>query len=98
MIRKVVPGVAIKRARFSAVTQTDVWNAFRNLVEPNKYESDAVNYRQEVDLRLGVAFTIFQSLTLQNSVGVSGVTLSLSRPSATAPASSPPSGSLSIGT
>lgn len=75
IIKRVVPGVKVKRARFSAVTSTDVWNAFRNLVEPNKYESDAVNYRQEVDLRLGCAFTIFQSITLQNSVGVSGVNI-----------------------
>ena len=79
IIRSVAPRIQIKRARFSAVTFTDVWNAFNNLVEPNKYEADAVNYRREVDLRLGVSFTIFQTLTLQSGIGSQGVDMGLLR-------------------
>ena len=35
----------IARARFAAVTPQDIWNAYQHLVQPNKKEADAVNYR-----------------------------------------------------
>ena len=56
----------IKRARFSAVTPTDIWNAYNNLVEPNHLEADAVNYRIEIDFRTGCAFTRYQTTTFQS--------------------------------
>jgi DNA topoisomerase-3 len=40
-----------------------------NLGRPNKYLSDAVRVRQEVDLRTGAAFTRFQTLSLGPVLG-----------------------------
>lgn len=62
---KVNPRLRIKRARFSAVTATDVWNAYQALVDPNKLEADAVNYRIEVDFRSGCTFTRYQTIVFQ---------------------------------
>ena len=61
------PRLKIQRARFSAVTPTDIWNAYNNLVRPNNLEADAVNYRIEIDFRTGCAFTRFQTVTFQSS-------------------------------
>ncbi|CAN0870631.1 DNA topoisomerase 3-beta [Linum grandiflorum] len=49
----------IHRARFSSVTEKDISKAIDNLVEPNKDEALAVDARQEIDLKVGVAFTRF---------------------------------------
>ena len=55
----------MQRARFSALTLTDVRRAINNLVAPNQLEAMAVDARQEIDLRIGASFTRFQSLLLQ---------------------------------
>jgi DNA topoisomerase-3 len=57
-----VPGAAVLRARFSAVTAHDVRAALGSLGVPNECEARAVDARQELDLRIGVAFTRFQTL------------------------------------
>lgn len=44
----------IYRARFSEITGTSVFRALNNLERPNKNISDAVDVRQELDLRTGV--------------------------------------------
>ena len=56
----------VLRARFSAVTHRDVQHALSHLVAPNRKQADAVDARQEADLRLGAAFTRFQTVCLQN--------------------------------
>jgi DNA topoisomerase-3 len=43
----------------------DIHNAMRTLTPPNPHLRDAVEARQEIDLRIGAAFTRFQSLRLQ---------------------------------
>ncbi|KZC11859.1 PREDICTED: DNA topoisomerase 3-alpha [Dufourea novaeangliae] len=61
----VKPNIRIYRAKFSEITQASVSRALQNLCEPDKAISDAVDVRSELDLRIGAAFTRFQTLRLQ---------------------------------
>lgn len=62
---KLKPGAPIRRARFSALSSSEIRRAMDNLGIPNLNESLSVDARQELDLKLGVAFSRFQSRYLQ---------------------------------
>ncbi|XP_076865277.1 DNA topoisomerase 3-alpha [Brachyhypopomus gauderio] len=63
--KAVKPNIQVFRARFSEITPTSIRRACESLTEPDINVSDAVDVRQELDLRIGAAFTRFQTLRLQ---------------------------------
>jgi DNA topoisomerase-3 len=60
------PRIDIYRARFSALITRDILRTLQHPDRPNPHFNDAVEARQEIDLRLGAAFTRFQTKRLQN--------------------------------
>ncbi|KAJ6810794.1 putative DNA topoisomerase 3-alpha isoform X1 [Iris pallida] len=56
----------IWRARFSALIDREIYESVQNLVRPNKLFADAVDARQEIDLRIGASFTRFQTMLLKD--------------------------------
>ncbi|RNF24879.1 putative DNA topoisomerase III [Trypanosoma conorhini] len=67
VVRAVNRGIRVCRARFSALTKRDLFLAVRNLQAPNKALSDAVEARQEIDLRIGAVFSRFQTIKFRDA-------------------------------
>ena len=65
--RAVRRNVDVYRAQFSEMTAPAISRAINNLARPNKMISDAVDARSELDLRIGAAFTRFQTLRFQKA-------------------------------
>ncbi|XP_041863568.1 DNA topoisomerase 3-alpha isoform X2 [Melanotaenia boesemani] len=63
--KAVKPNVQVFRAKFSEITPASIRRACETLTEPDANISDAVDVRQELDLRIGASFTRFQTLRLQ---------------------------------
>lgn len=59
------PNIRVFRAKFSEITSAAVFRALNNVVEPDLRQSQAVDVRSELDLRIGAAFTRFQTLRYQ---------------------------------
>ena len=55
----------VYRAKFSSITESAVLKAFGSLGHPDWNESRSVDARMELDLRIGCAFTRFQTMTFQ---------------------------------
>ena len=51
-----IPG-STYRANFSALTNQELSYAYNNLGHPDKYQAMSVDARQELDLKIGVAFS-----------------------------------------
>ncbi|XP_068646576.1 DNA topoisomerase 3-alpha [Aristolochia californica] len=61
------PHLEIYRAHFSALTDRDILGSAQKLVKPNQLDADAVDARQEIDLRIGASFTRFQTMLLRDA-------------------------------
>ncbi|CAM6099776.1 unnamed protein product [Calypogeia fissa] len=61
------PRLDIWRAHFSALIERDIHHSAQHLGRPNQLFSDAVDARQEIDLRIGASFTRFQTMLLKES-------------------------------
>uniref|UniRef100_A0A2P2LI17 DNA topoisomerase n=2 Tax=Rhizophora mucronata TaxID=61149 RepID=A0A2P2LI17_RHIMU len=64
--RAVNHNMTVWRARFSALIDREIHQAAQDLVAPNQWFADAVDARQEIDLRIGASFTRFQTMLLRD--------------------------------
>lgn len=63
--RAIKPNIRVWRAKFSEMTKQALQRAMVGLVAPDERMSRAVDVRSELDLRIGAAFTRFQTMRLQ---------------------------------
>lgn len=62
------PKLKVKRCRFSALSEADLYQAMNNPTKINRADSLAVKLRAETDLRVGTAFTRFQTIRLRQRI------------------------------
>lgn len=64
--KAIKPSIPVFRAKFSDMTGTSINRAMNNLIQPDLRVSQAVDVRSELDLRIGAAFTRFQTMRLRS--------------------------------
>jgi DNA topoisomerase-3 len=64
--KAVKPTIDVFRAKFSDMTAPSIHRAMTNFGPPDERISQAVDVRSELDLRIGAAFTRFQTMRLQS--------------------------------
>jgi len=62
LLREVNPGVVVRRANFSAITEKDIEDAFSRLQKLDYDLAESANSRREIDLVWGAVLTRFLSL------------------------------------
>jgi DNA topoisomerase-3 len=67
---KAKPLLEVKRARFSNIEKVHIIRAAQNPVNLDERQADAVAARIELDLRIGAAFTRWQTFLLQGIQGL----------------------------
>ncbi|GAV72584.1 Topoisom_bac domain-containing protein/zf-C4_Topoisom domain-containing protein/Toprim domain-containing protein/zf-GRF domain-containing protein, partial [Cephalotus follicularis] len=72
--RAVNRNLTIRRARFSALIDREIHHSVQNLVDANQWFADAVDARQEIDLRIGASFTRFQTMLLRDKFAIDSIT------------------------
>ncbi|TGZ83263.1 DNA topoisomerase III [Ascodesmis nigricans] len=68
--RTVNPNIEVKRARFSNIERAHILRAAQHPVELDERQAQAVAARIELDLRIGAAFTRWQTKLLQSIEGL----------------------------
>lgn len=63
--RSVKPNIPVFRAKFSEITPAGIRRALDTIGPPDERQSQAVDVRSELDLRIGAAFTRFQTMRYQ---------------------------------
>ncbi|KAL0581930.1 DNA topoisomerase [Marasmius crinis-equi] len=71
--RRAKPGITVKRARFSAIVGQQIHHAAQHPVELDMRLVHAVEARIAIDLKIGAAFTRYQTYELQNRIEKDGV-------------------------
>ncbi|ABL78286.1 DNA topoisomerase [Thermofilum pendens] len=70
IMKSVNPELEFRRAWFSAVTKSDILEAFRKLREPNENLANKAFARMVVDLTIGASFTRILTLSARRNGGV----------------------------